>query len=112
VFLEIRSYQLRPGRASEFERLARGVSLPMLHRHGIDLVAFGPSLLDPEAFHLIRAYGSLEELERSEAAFYGSAEWREGPRDAIMACIDRYVSIVLELDDVTIDGLRRMSTGQ
>jgi hypothetical protein len=60
--------------------------------------------------YLMRAYASLEELERSEA-FYGSVEWCQGPREAIMACIDRYISIVTEMDDVTIDGLRGKSTG-
>jgi len=105
-FVEIRSYELKPDTAAEFGRLVGGESVPMLRRHGIDVVAFGPSLHDEDAYYLTRSYASLEELERSEAAFYGSEEWRLGPRDAILACIDRYVSIVVELDDVTIDGVR------
>jgi hypothetical protein len=106
-FLEIRSYELKPGTAAEFDRLVTGESAPMLRRHGIDVVAFGPSLDDEDAYYLMRAYASLEELERSEAAFYGSGEWRLGPREAILACIDRYASIVVEMDDAAIDGLRR-----
>ena len=51
----------------------------MLRRHGIDVVAFGPSLHDQDAYYLMRSYASLEELERSETAFYGSEEWRLGP---------------------------------
>jgi hypothetical protein len=108
--VEIRSYRLRPGSAAEFDRLANGESLPMLRRQGIDVVAFAPSLTDPDAYYLMRAYASLDELERSEAEFYGSAEWSRGPREAILACIDHYISIVTELDDVTIDGLRGTST--
>lgn len=105
--LEIRSYELKPGTAAEFDRLIEGVSAPMLRQHGIDVVAFGSSLHDKDAYYLMRAYASLKELERSEAAFYGSDQWRLGPREAILACIDRYASIVLEIGDVTIDGLRR-----
>ncbi len=79
----------------------------MLRRHGIDAVSFGPSLGDRDAYYLMRAYASLEDLERSDAAFYGSDEWRVGPREAILACIDSYASIVIEMDGATVDGLRR-----
>ena len=108
-FIEIRCYELTPGTAAEFDRLVTGESVPMLRRHGIDVVAFGPSLHDQDAYYLMRAYPSLQELERSEGAFYGSESWRLGPREAILACIDRYLSIVVELDRVTIDGLRQAS---
>ncbi len=107
LFVEIRSYQLEPGTAAEFDRLFTTASEPMLRRHGIDVVAFGPSLADEDAHYLIRAYASLKDLERSEAAFYGSDEWRLGPREAILACIDSYASIVIEMDGATVDGLRR-----
>jgi hypothetical protein len=108
-FVEIRSYELKSGTAGVFDRLVTGESAPMLRRHGIDVVAFGPSLHDQNAYYLMRAYANLQELERGEDAFYGSEEWRLGPREAILTCIDRYASIVVELDNVTIDGLRRPS---
>jgi len=105
--LEIRIYELKPGTAEEFDRLVEGESVPMLRRHGIDVVAFGPSLHNEETYCLMRAYAGLKELERSEADFYGSDQWRLGPREAILARIDRYASIVIELDDVAIDALRQ-----
>jgi len=49
----------------------------------------------------------LEDRQQSQDAFYGSAEWRQGPREPILALIESYTTIVLELDDVTIQGLRR-----
>jgi hypothetical protein len=106
-FVEIRTYRLKPGTAAEFDLLVTGTSAPMLRRQGIDVVDFGPSLLDKDVYYLMRAYASGEDLERSEAAFYGSDEWRLGPRSAILACIDSYTSVVIETDDVTIDRLRR-----
>jgi hypothetical protein len=108
-FVEIRSYRLKPGTAAEFDLLVTGTSAPMLRRWGIDVVAFGPSLLDGDSYYLIRAYASAKDLERSEAAFYGSDEWRLGPRGAVLACIEHYTSIVIEMDEVTIDRLRRSS---
>jgi hypothetical protein len=103
--VEIRSYRLKPGTAAEFDRLVREISVPMLRRGGIDVVACGPSLRD-DAYYLMRAYASLDDLELSEAAFYGSDAWRLGPREAVLACIDTYTSIVIEVDGGTVEGLR------
>ena len=55
---------------------------------------------------MIRAYASLEDRERSQEAFYGSDEWRLGPRQAIVACIESDISVVVLMDEGTIQGLR------
>ncbi|MGH2353358.1 MAG: NIPSNAP family protein [Chloroflexota bacterium] len=105
--VEIRAYNLKPGTGEEFHRLVREESVPMLHRWKVDVVAYGPSRHDPDSYVLIRAYASLDDRERSEEAFYGSDEWRHGPREAILACIDSYATVVMELESAAIDGLRR-----
>jgi hypothetical protein len=94
--VEIRTYKLLPGSGAAFHRLVVEQSLPMLERWGIDVVASGPSLDDGDLYYLIRAYSSVEELQRSQDAFYGSDEWREGPREAIVGLIDSSISVVLE----------------
>ena len=106
-FVEIRSYNLKPGTGAEFHRLVLEHSLPMLQRWNVDVVAFGPSRHDEDSYYLMRRYDSLAHLEQSENAFYSSDEWREGPREAIVSLIDNYTSIVLELDEVTVQGLRK-----
>lgn len=73
----------------------------MLERWGVDVVAFGPSLDDDDAYVLIRRYPSIEELQRSQDAFYGSDEWRQGPREAILALIESHVSVVLPADSLS-----------
>lgn len=103
--VEIRSYRLRPGTAAAFHRLVTERCVPLLQRWGVDVVAFGPSLDDDHAYYLIRAYPSLEELRRSEEAFYGSDAWRHGPRQAVLDRIDTYLSVVVEMDALT--GARR-----
>jgi hypothetical protein len=79
----------------------------MLKHWGIDVVASGHSLHDRSSFYLMRSYENLADLERSEDAFYGSDEWRLGPRAAILACIESYTSTVIEVDDATLTGLRQ-----
>lgn len=104
--VEIRTYTLHPGAAHEYERLFKEEAMPMLARQGIDVVAAGSSLGDPNGYYLIRAFDDLEHLRRSEESFYGSAEWRDGPREPVLALIDSYADLVLKLDESTIDGLR------
>jgi len=107
LFVEIRSYNLKPGTRSALHALLTEQGLPMLRRWNVDVVAHGPSLHDEDSYVLIRAYTSLEERQRSQDAFYGSDEWRQGPRKAMLAMIDSYTSVVLELDEATVNGLRR-----
>jgi len=108
-FLEIRSYNLKPGSRDEFHRLFMEEAMPLLKRWNVDVVSYGPSLHDENSYYLMRRYDSLDQREESENAFYGSDEWRQGPREAIIALIENYTEIVLELDDVTVRGLRNMN---
>jgi hypothetical protein len=105
--IEIRSYNLKAGTRHEFHRLFIEEAFPMLRRWNVDVVAYGPSLHDENSYYLMRRYDSLAHREQSEEAFYSSDDWRQGPREAIIALIENYTEIVLELDGVTVQGLRR-----
>ncbi len=93
--VEIRTYTLMPGAGAEFHRTFVEESLPMLQRWGVEVVDFGPSLDDEDAYYLIRRYSSLEERQRSQDEFYGSDEWRHGPREAIVSRIESMISVVI-----------------
>ena len=105
--VEIRSYTLKPGTRAAFHALMDGAAVPMLRRWGVDVVAHGASPHDAVSYYLIRAYRDLAERQASQDAFYGSDDWRHGPREAILALIDTYTSIVLELDTAGVTALRR-----
>ena len=104
--IEIRSYTLKPGTRDEFHRLFLEEAYPMLQRWNIDVVAYGPSLHDQDSYFLMRRFDSLAQREESENTFYGSAEWKQGPREAVIALIENYTELVLEVDDATLQGLR------
>jgi len=104
--VEIRCYNLKAGMRDRFHQLLVQQALPMLQRAKVDVVAYGPSLHDNDRYYLMRSYASLEDRQRSEDAFYGSAEWREGPRAAVLAVIENYTTVVVRLDDATLRGLR------
>ncbi|HZM25358.1 MAG TPA: hypothetical protein VFC02_26655, partial [Anaerolineales bacterium] len=79
----------------------------MLKRWNVDVVAYGPSLHDENSYYLMRRFDSLAQREQSEDAFYSSDEWRQGPREAIVSLIENYTEVVLELDEATLQGLRK-----
>jgi hypothetical protein len=107
--IEIRSYRLEPGSGAAFHRLVVDESMPMLERWGVDVIAFGPSLDDDHLYVLIRGYASLDELRQSQDAFYGSDEWREGPREAIVSLIESDISVVIPAESLGIRPTTRTS---
>jgi hypothetical protein len=105
--VEIRAYQLKPGVAAEFHDAVETIALPMLRDWGTDVVAYGPSGHAPDSYYLIRAYADLDDLNRRQDAFYGSDEWRSGPREAIVSRIESHLSTVLWMSPEAIEDLRR-----
>lgn len=105
--LEIRSYTLHPGTQAQFDRLFHEQALPLLLAAGTDVVTARPSLHDPASYVLMRAYASVADRGQSQDQFYGSAAWRDGPREAILACIAHYTSVIIEADAALLASLRR-----
>lgn len=104
--VEIRSYNLKPGTRDRFHQTFLRDALPMLERWKVDVVSYGPSLHDRDSYFLMRGFPGVDERQRSEDAFYGSDEWRNGPRAAILADIESYTTIVVRVDQDTLRGLR------
>src|SRR6185295_10952496 len=100
--LEIRCYNLKPGTRAAFNAVAEREALPLLARFKVDVVAHGPSSHDENSYYLMRAFPSLEDRQRAEDRFYGSEEWRTGPREAVLAAIESYTTVVVETDEATI----------
>jgi ketosteroid isomerase-like protein len=105
--VEIRSYNLKPGTRDRFHQLFLKEALPMLNRWKVDVVAYGPSLHDQDSYFLMRAFEGVEQRQKAEDAFYGSEEWIKGPRERVLADIDSYTTIVIHVDDATLQGLRK-----
>ena len=106
-FIEIRTLTLKPGSREEFQQLYIEEALPRLQRWHFDVVAHGPSLHDENTYYVIRRYDSFARREKMEDAYYASDDWRKGPREAMLAFIESYVDAVFEVDESTVQGLRR-----
>ena len=104
--VEVRSYNLKNGTRDAFHARVVNEAVPMLRRWNVDVVNFGPSPHDDTSYYLIRAYDDLRHRQQSQDDFYGSDEWRSGPREAILALIESYTSIVLVLPEAVVDAMR------
>jgi NIPSNAP len=105
--VEIRAYRLKPGTIDAFDQVVATQAVPMLERWGTDVVAYGRSQQETDGYFLIRAYADLADLNARQDAFYGSDEWRSGPREAIVSRIETHLSTVVRLSAASIADLRR-----
>jgi hypothetical protein len=109
--LEIRTYRLKPGTLADFHEAMHTRAVPMLRSKGMDVVTYGKSDHEEETYHLVRAYASRQALEAEQAAFYGSPEWREGPRSALVDRIETYLNTLLWASDETVTSMRSLNPG-
>lgn len=96
--LDLRTYQLVPGGGEDFDRLFRERALPMLERFGIEVLRYGPSLEDADLYFLMRTFPSVTHRNEQLDAFYGSDEWRQNHRDAALALIETYHTLLISLN--------------
>jgi hypothetical protein len=104
--IEIRLLNLKASTRNEFHRLYIEDALPLLERWNFDVVTHGPSLGDENTYCVIRRFDSLAQRDEMEDVYYASDDWRQGPRERILALIENYTDIVLEVDEVAVQGMR------
>lgn len=110
--IEVRTYRLKPGTLPAFHDAMHTRAVPMLRSKGMDVVTYGRCDHEEETYHLVRAYKNREALEAEQGAFYGSAEWREGPRSALVDRIETYLNTLLWVSREAVDGMRTLNAPQ
>jgi hypothetical protein len=73
----------------------------------MDVVAFGRTEHEHESFYLVRAFADQARMTADQDAFYSSQVWKQGPREALVACIDSYLNTLLWLSDEGIEDMRK-----
>jgi NIPSNAP len=102
--IEIRTYRLKPGVSVQFEAAMQN-ALPMV-RAAMDVVAFGRTDHEGQSYFLIRVFASEADLKLKQDAFYSSLAWRNGPREALVQCIDTYLNTIVQMSEQSVDELR------
>jgi NIPSNAP len=104
VLLEVRLFRLRPGTRSEFDRISREGTVPLMRRLGIAVVAHGPSLAYEDVYYLIRAFSSAQERVELAQSLYAVPEWEEYD-EPVTSMIADYSTAVLEVPRQALEPL-------
>jgi len=104
--LDILILNLKAGSRAEFHQLYQELSLPMLKRWKVEVIAFGPSIHEDDTYLVVRRYKDLSDRQQSQDEYYGSDEWKLGPREQIMSLIERFTTVVMPANDDLIEGFR------
>lgn len=104
--LEIRTYRLKPGTLAAFHDAMHKQAVPMIRSAGMDVVAYGKSDHEEETYFLIRAYKDRAALVSEQTHFYGSHQWKEGPRSALIDRIDTYLNTLIWASPQAIEDMR------
>ncbi len=107
--LEIRTYRLKPGTIEAFHNAVHTKAVPMLQAKGIDVVAYGRSNHEEETYFLARSYASREALEREQAEFYGSEDWKLGPRSELVDRIQTYMNTLIWASEPAVASMRELN---
>lgn len=107
--VEIRTYRLKPGVAAAFHQAVHTLAIPMLKNWNTDVVAYGHSDHEEETYFLIRSYADRAALEAEQNAFYGSSEWKNGPRADLVDRIDTYMNTLVWMSDEAIASIRELN---
>ncbi len=104
--LEIRTFRLKPGNGQEFLKTYIAECVPLLASAKMDLVAYGPSQIDPDSFIVFRAFDSFEHSQSTQDEFYASDAWRLGPRERIIAMYEDYHDVTMMVEENLIEAIR------
>ncbi|CAN5715179.1 hypothetical protein BH11PSE12_BH11PSE12_33430 [soil metagenome] len=108
---EVRSYKLRVKTSKAFHKIMPELSAPMLKKRGTDVVAFGVSLLEEDAYILILAYSELSDLEQRQGESYRSEEWHGGSGVEAVERIEIPLNTIVWLSDSSVDDLQFFKKG-
>jgi len=115
--LDILILKLKPGNLPAFDKLYQELSLPMLKRWSVDVIAFGPSIHEEDTYLVVRRYADLSDRQQSQDSYYGSDEWKLGPREQIMSLVEDFTTVVIPANDDLVSGfmtlhLKKPRSGQ
>jgi hypothetical protein len=100
--LETRLFTLHPGVREEFHRISRDETIPLMRRHGITVLMFGPCLNDENGYFLMRTFRSEQERVELAQAFYASPEWEARYDGPVTEMIANYQTAVVPASEDAI----------
>lgn len=81
MIVEIRRYEIEPGRRNEFVAFFDQEVLPEMRKVGMQILGQFVSLEDDTTFYYLRSFENEQQREAQTSAFYGSDVWESDLKD-------------------------------
>jgi len=99
VLVEIRKYEIEPGRRDEFVDWFETSVLPAMERAGMKILGVFVDVEDPDVFFYLKGFESEAERDRINADFYDGDLWLNTMRDRALEMEKGYeVALVRSTD--------------
>jgi hypothetical protein len=103
VLVEIRRYEIEPGRRDEFVDWFEADVLPAMEQAGMEILGVFVDVEDPNVFFYLKGFESEAERGRINAAFYESDLWLNAMKARALEMETGYeVSVVRSTDGSSI----------
>ncbi len=99
MIIEMRTYQTRPGRRSEFLEIFRRKSIPAHAEIGMRILGPFLSVEDDDTFFFMRGFPDLASREPMKAKFYEGELWKNELESVLMPMLEKYEAVVVEDTD-------------
>src|ERR1700678_3127854 len=96
MIIEMRTYQTRPGRRSEFLEIFRRKSIPAHAEIGMRILGPFLSVEDDDTFFFMRGFPDLPSREPMKAKFYEGELWKRELENLLMPMLEKYEVVVVE----------------
>ena len=96
MIIEMRTYETKPGKRSEFLEIFRTRSVPAHRKIGMTIAGPFLSVEDPDTFFFMRGFPDLESREPMKARFYDGDLWKQELENVLMPMLERYHVVVVE----------------
>ena len=81
MLVEIRRYQIEPGRRDEFVEFFDTEVVPAMQEAGMEILGQFTSTEDDTVFYYLRAFDDEEQQRAQSTAFYESSAWLDDLKD-------------------------------
>ncbi len=81
MLMEVRRYELVPGRRTEFVNFFDQEVLPAMREAGMQILGQFVAVDDPNVFYYLRCFEDEEERAAQTAAFYESSIWLDALKE-------------------------------
>jgi hypothetical protein len=96
MIIEMRTYQTKPGKRSQFLEIFCSKSLPAHTELGMKILGPFLSVEDPNTFFFMRGFPDLVSREPMKAKFYEGELWKKELENVLLPMLENYEVVVVE----------------